>query len=247
MSFGLTSAVVWQRLRAVYGSLRERGLEVTFRYLVVRILDLVDGIRFDLRHGVHTVGLAPAADESRGFFYRSSPVRLLKRSIESTSIHYKHFVFIDLGSGKGRALFLAAAFPFKRILGVELSKKLHEVATRNIAAYKPRTASSAEIHSICSDAATYDFPQEPLVIYMFNPFPENVFSDILANLKISWERNPRSIFVIYVKPFLSLLLDRCGFLERDHTVFVPFLKRNIKTYSAIVYRSRTSLEVRSEA
>jgi len=35
------------------------------------------------------------------------------------------FIFVDFGSGKGRALFVAAEHPFRQIIGVEYSRELH--------------------------------------------------------------------------------------------------------------------------
>src|ERR687885_509057 len=37
-------------------------------------------------------------------------------------------VLIDFGSGKGRVLFLAAHYGFRKIIGVELSAKLNQIA-----------------------------------------------------------------------------------------------------------------------
>src|SRR5580765_6779748 len=36
-----------------------------------------------------------------------------------TSINFAEFTFIDLGSGKGRALLMASDYPFRKIVGVE--------------------------------------------------------------------------------------------------------------------------------
>ena len=42
--------------------------------------------------------------------------------------------FIDLGSGKGRAVLLASLYPFRRLIGVEFSPELTEVARLNVQA-----------------------------------------------------------------------------------------------------------------
>lgn len=42
-------------------------------------------------------------------------------------------MFLDLGSGKGRMVLSAARFPFRRIIGVELSNDLTAIARRNVA------------------------------------------------------------------------------------------------------------------
>ena len=48
-------------------------------------------------------------------------------------VDHREFSFVDYGSGKGRVLMLAAAYPFRRILGVEFSESLDRVARDNIA------------------------------------------------------------------------------------------------------------------
>ena len=40
------------------------------------------------------------------------------------------YTFVDLGSGKGRMLFVAAERPFRRVIGVEFSRSLHAEAER---------------------------------------------------------------------------------------------------------------------
>ena len=46
------------------------------------------------------------------------------------------FIFLDFGSGKGRALFVAAEHPFRQIIGVEYSREFHETAMRNVHTYR---------------------------------------------------------------------------------------------------------------
>jgi len=44
--------------------------------------------------------------------------------------------FVDYGSGKGRVLLVASDYAFKKIVGVEFSKVLNDVAVANIATYR---------------------------------------------------------------------------------------------------------------
>ncbi len=41
------------------------------------------------------------------------------------------------------------------------------------------------IESHCGDAREFQFPAEPTVLYLFNPFPEHVLRTVLANLRES--------------------------------------------------------------
>src|SRR5690348_8785344 len=51
-------------------------------------------------------------------------------------------VFVDLGSGKGKALLIAGQLSFKRVIGVELDQELSESARSNIKQARPRLKAS---------------------------------------------------------------------------------------------------------
>jgi SAM-dependent methyltransferase len=110
------------------------------------------------------------------------------------------YTFIDVGSGKGRMLFVAAEHPFRRVMGVEFSDDLHEQALANIGTYKYGRQRCREIASVHADAAAFEFPDEKLVIYMFNPFGPEVMRAMLANLERSLKRSPRHVVVVMLWP-----------------------------------------------
>src|SRR3984885_13557549 len=65
--------------------------------------------------------------------YQPTEPTLFGEMIESLmqvtpKINLPEFTFIDIGSGKGRALLMASQYPFRRILGIELLPVLHRVA-----------------------------------------------------------------------------------------------------------------------
>src|SRR3981081_102097 len=45
---------------------------------------------------------------------------------------FSQYTFIDVGSGKGRVLFVAAGDPFRKGIGVEVSNALHDDALANL-------------------------------------------------------------------------------------------------------------------
>lgn len=140
----------------------------------------------------------------------------------------EEFVFVDLGSGKGRALLLASRRPFKAIVGVELSRMLHEIANKNIAVYTTRAQPECRaIAAVCGDAAAYELPPEKLVIYLFNPFDEHVMSAVLKNIDRSFHARPRDIYIAYLKPTCRHLFDNAPFLsiERETERFVVYRTR----------------------
>ncbi|HEX3741770.1 MAG TPA: class I SAM-dependent methyltransferase [Terriglobales bacterium] len=112
------------------------------------------------------------------------------------------FTFIDIGSGKGRALLLASQFGFRRIIGVELLPELDQVARENILQFEPHGETS-RIELICGDATTFCLPVEPMVIFLFNPLPEPALRAFLENTERSLLEFPRPTFVVYANPIFA--------------------------------------------
>ena len=130
------------------------------------------------------------------------------------SVDFRDFTFLDLGSGKGRTLLMASDYPFRRIAGVELLPALHEIAKENIAQYKSETQKCFTMESICGDAGDFLFPDEPLVAYMFNPFPESGLRRVIANLERSLNDHPRPVYVLYHNALLEHVLSESAKLEK---------------------------------
>jgi hypothetical protein len=186
----------------------------------VRLNRAYHGWTFDHKFGVHTSGWIrqpePSIEGSRAELGRpydgSSPAQF-KRIFQDMGIRYEDYAFVDFGSGKGRALLLASAFPFRSVTGIEWSQGLHEVAQRNINSYSgPRVSSS--ISSVCMDAREFQIQSGKSVLYFFNPFGEEVMTRVLANVRESFQQNPRDIFLVYMNPRHREVFDQADFLER---------------------------------
>jgi SAM-dependent methyltransferase len=126
---------------------------------------------------------------------------------EQTRFDIREFTFIDLGSGKGRTLLMAADYPFRRIVGVELLPALHQIAEENLKKYSSESQKCFQLESICADAIDFPFPAEPTLLYLFNPFPESGLKRTLANLEGSLRRNPRPVYLLYHNPLLEHVLS----------------------------------------
>ena len=130
---------------------------------------------------------------------------------EQTQLDLSTLTFVDLGSGKGRTLLMASDYPFRRIIGVELLPSLHEIARQNLAAYKSDTQKCFALESICGDATSFSFPEEPLVVYLFNPFPEAGLRCAIANLRQALTAKARPAYVLYHNPQLEHILTEIAF------------------------------------
>lgn len=145
------------------------------------------------RHGVRHIASDP-----------NSFVELMRR----LDIDFGNYSFIDLGSGKGRVLLLAASFPFGRIIGVEFATELHHAAQENLAVFDSRGSDISRISLFLADAASYSFPVEPLIVYLFNPFGSQIVRRVAENALSSWRKSPRSMEVLYAHPVhLSEFVD----------------------------------------
>jgi hypothetical protein len=127
---------------------------------------------------------------------------------------FRDFTFIDLGSGKGRTLLMASDYPFRRIVGVELLPSLHKIALENLRQYKSESQKCFALESICADATDFPLPQDPLVIFLFNPFPESGMRKVVANLEQSLRKHPRPVYLLYHNPLLEHTLSERGPLKK---------------------------------
>ncbi len=135
---------------------------------------------------------------------------------QQSHFDFHDFVFVDLGSGKGRTLLMASDYPFRRVVGVELLPALHHTAQENLGKYRSESQKCFTLESICGDATEFVFPAEPMVLYLFNPFPESGLRRMVANLEQSLRTHPRAVFVLYHNPLLEhVLSESCG-LRRLH-------------------------------
>jgi hypothetical protein len=141
---------------------------------------------------------------------------MLAALTEESRYDFRDFVFIDLGSGKGRTLLMASDYPFRRIVGVELLPALHQAAQENLSKYRSESQKCFALESICVDATEFVFPAEPTVLYLFNPFPEPGLRRVMANLELSLREHPRAVYVLYHNPLLEHVLSQSAGLRRLH-------------------------------
>jgi hypothetical protein len=142
--------------------------------------------------------------------YQPTEPNLFHEMLASLPIECVGYTFIDLGSGKGRTLLMAADYPFEKIVGVELMAELHDAAQANILDFRNPAQRCHEIESILGDARQYDFPPSPLVLYLFNPLHMSALGVVLGRLQNSVAQHPRPVWVIYHNQLLEQSLFNLG-------------------------------------
>ncbi len=168
---------------------------------------------FDLAHHVDTSGHIPGeqlgadtpSDLYNTAYYGISPSSLT-HALELFPEAVTSFTFTDLGCGKGRALLVAAQFPFANILGVELSPELCVVAAENC-----RLDPRIKIQQ--GDAATIQYPDGPLIVYLYHPFLKPVLRRVLASLQRQRQNSPHSTYLLYANCRYEKVMAAFPFLE----------------------------------
>lgn len=175
-------------------------------------------IEYDWDHHVDTTSATvPWRERLLGVFhspYQPTDPALFHEMLKALQVDFTDFTFIDLGSGKGRALLMASDYSCRRILGVELLPELHRIAQENLHKYKSATQKCFTTESRYEDASDFDFPPEPTVLYLFNPLPEPALEKVVANLDQSLREHPRKVFVLYHNPLLEHVLAASHQLKR---------------------------------
>jgi len=130
-------------------------------------------------------------------------LRELFREARKTGVAFRNFV--DVGAGKGKACFYASsAMSFDKIVGIEFSKSLIEIAKRNQTRYR-----ATNIDFQLADAAQYLLPAGNALIFLFNPFDEVILNAFIENNLKHFGEN-RSV-IAYANDVHRKLLTARGF------------------------------------
>jgi len=156
--------------------------------------------------------------------YQATPPEAFQAMMAALDIRFEDYTFVDIGSGKGRALLLAADYPFRAIAGVEFSPLLHRIAADNIEKRRPAFRACRDVASIRADAAVFQLPQTPLVLYFYHPFDRPVMEKVAENIRASLAGCPRSVYIVYFNPVCGDTLERNGQFAplhrgRDFTIY----------------------------
>ena len=189
-------------LREVIDTFRSAGFLATLRHSYGTLLDYY----FDLKHGTETftwINLSDLKINSTntlsGSNYRPSRVKPFYKLFRSLNLP-KDAGFVDFGSGKGRTLIMAMEVGFERVVGVEFSPELCEIARRNVAVYLAKRDSVPDVVVIECDVVDYDISPSDQIFYLANPFDDTVLHKMWTNICNSIKASPRNMWIIYHNP-----------------------------------------------
>nr|MBV6629547.1 class I SAM-dependent methyltransferase [Oceanococcus sp. HetDA_MAG_MS8] len=210
-------------LRQIAMKLKRHGVGGTFRYIhTVGIGGITARIRyylslwrmnrvnrnFDAEHNVDTwagqssrqlgIESESAADREIYVPVPQQSFRFVMDRLHAAGVELSSYTFVDYGSGKGKAVFLAAEFPFSRIIGVEFSDALHDSAVENLQNFRSGNQRCSKIRFIHEDATTFSLPDSACLLFFYSPFYGPVMQQVLDRIERSFASNPRPLVVCFV-------------------------------------------------
>lgn len=179
---------------------------------------VAEGDRFDTEHGYRTagvIGLDIAGSTDGANHYQPVPVDALRATLGALDIASDSATLVDLGSGMGRAVLIAAEMPFLRIIGVEFARELHEIALSNLQRRNELYGVDSRISFVHGDAAALPVPDGPVVYFLCNSFGPPVLDHVLDNIRASLKSSPRRIRILCFNVPFRAEIEAAGFVWRD--------------------------------
>lgn len=169
---------------------------------------------FDRRYRVDTFPLVDIDDLDVDAVTKSESNRcqsiyehLFDEAMSHVNIDHSAYTFVDIGSGKGKAMMLASLYPFRKIVGVEFSDELCRLSERNLRvfAHARQKTRAFEVH--CLDARKYEAVAEPCVFFFFNPFRAPLMQSVVERIAASIDAHPRPVWIVYCNPEFAACID----------------------------------------
>jgi SAM-dependent methyltransferase len=184
---------------------------------------------FDAQHGTDTGGQVtpgeagiPAARRATATMYlptADEDLAAMLGALPWSDAERRRATFVDLGSGKGRVVLLAAMQRFAEVVGVELSPALHAAATANVAQMEARGHLRSRVRLVNGDATAFAAPRGPTIAYLYHPFRQELAEQVVDGLVASVVASPRPAAVLYCHPTLQARYDDAIFAR--HGVLAP--------------------------
>ena len=165
---------------------------------------------FDEEYGTETSGLISGGELAGGHehdrfstaYYGVSPSRMREalarwRETPGTGA-VEEYAFVDIGSGKGRAMMLASELPFREVVGVELSAELCRIAEANLDVWRQAGRALSPMRVVQGDALSLALPEGRLLIFLYNPFLAPMMRRLLECLEAVAGDRRGGMDVLYV-------------------------------------------------
>ncbi|MEX0636080.1 MAG: class I SAM-dependent methyltransferase [Ferruginibacter sp.] len=186
------------------------------------------------KYGIQTTGADELAsldkkgiDIEHATIYMPISYDLLEDVFAAVSIQqFNHL--LDIGSGKGRALCVAAHAGVCKLSGIDISKEFCDISIKNLE-HTATLFSNIQYKIYNNDAFYFDIPSDVDSIFLFNPFDEVIMSAVLENIEESLVLHPRKMTIMYANPMQKHLFKNYDYKEIYHTQKLKYLEALVLT------------------
>jgi len=183
----------------VFAYLKVHGVEKTLKHVWHRFSEAWHEWRLGIETSSPVKLSEVGVENPHSVDYGAADYHGLRKAMNSLTIRSGRDVFLDYGSGKGRVLVVAATYPFRKVIGIEVSAQLNRVAKENLRRVRRRLMCK-EVELIGADAAQYALPPDVTVLFLFHPFRGETLRRVFANIRKSLAEAPRTLTVVYKNP-----------------------------------------------
>ena len=235
------------------------------RSVLIGVMDMVKPHRegwvrkhpFDDAHGVDTSGMVPGFLIRQGdpmdaptMVYAGAQPSIVRAALRQIPDH-EHCHFVDVGTGKGRPLFVATEFAFAKLTGVELSPALARMAQRNASAFARRFPDRQAVEVVNRNILAFDLPRENLVLFLYNPFDRPVVEALAQKLEQHLALSRSAFYLVYCNPTYGDVFDAVPALKRRYAAQVPYDAEEIgfgpdTSDAVVIWQNRGNPNLRPE-
>lgn len=148
-------------------------------------------LEWDDKLNVSTNICDDSQEDDDNYGYDPTPYIVLEKMVRLDLLK-KDDVIVDYGCGKGRACFFLNSQVGCKVIGIDFSSRLLEMANENLKRY----GNDGNIIFINSKAEDY-VPTDANCFYFFNPFSTKIFRQVLKRIGESYEKRPRDILIFF--------------------------------------------------
>lgn len=130
-------------------------------------------------------------EDYQNYGYDPTPYVVLQELVKLDLLK-KDDVLVDYGCGKGRVEFFLNNQVGCKVIGIDHSERLLQMAEKNLEKY----GENENIIFVHSKAEDYH-PDEANRFYLYNPFSTKIFRQVLKRIGQSKENNPREILIFF--------------------------------------------------
>ena len=186
-------------IRSLYRHLKNEGFHRTLARVWSRWQDFWDEWRLGIYSSPYIKACDMGIDDPAYHDCQPTDFPNLWRILDSLPIAAGRDVLLDYGAGMGRMMVAAGMYPFRKVIGVELSPELGVIAKDNVARLR-RRMQCPEVELALTDACDYVVPDEVTMVYIFNSFSGRVLARVLERIHESVQRAPRKVTLVFCAP-----------------------------------------------